>query len=345
MIDDAFLRHVAALQANLKMLESQSDALSDLADMKELRLYKSRLTEYIAAHTKAGNLPEDPFHVIAQRLEPISKFFTAAEKECMLLADWKAEWLKSVPPVSLVDLQSAKIELSEIAASVPQIQEHLRGYLYLIDSEIEPSMVDIYPELLACAQCLTNLQIPYQMQVRRRLYDFAQNEGVLSEEIFTHIVAMSSRINELITLHGNHTRALNEADTHLENHNFRKAEKVVHSFGKSRFSDLNYETVESRLKKLQDIFKQFNNIESIFNKRIRHGRLNDLNAQLNRLRMLITNPDSELGRECMNLFHKMSYRCYLERQKKYIRNTIIVLSLIVAAGLIVYYGQILFSAI
>ena len=40
MIDDAFLRHVAALQANLKMLESQSDALSDLADMKELRLYK-----------------------------------------------------------------------------------------------------------------------------------------------------------------------------------------------------------------------------------------------------------------------------------------------------------------
>ncbi|MBU6171582.1 MAG: hypothetical protein KGQ87_08875, partial [Verrucomicrobia bacterium] len=121
MIDDAFLRHVAALQANLKMLESQSDALSDLADMKELRLYKSRLTEYIQAHTKAGNLPEDPFHVIAQRLEPISKFFTAAKEECKRLTDWKADWLKSVPAVSLADLQSTKTELDEIVASVPHV--------------------------------------------------------------------------------------------------------------------------------------------------------------------------------------------------------------------------------
>jgi hypothetical protein len=345
MIDDAFLRHVAALQANLKMLESQSDALSDLADMKELRLYKSRLTEYIEAHVKAGNLPDDPFEVIAQRLGPISKFFSTANEECKRLAVWKADWLKSVPAVSLADLQSAKTELGEIIASVPQVQKHLRGYLSSIDCETTPSMVDIYPELMASAQCLTNLQIPYQIQVRRRLYDFAQNEGCLSEEISTHIAAMSSRIDELITLHGNHIRTLNEADIHLENHNFRKAEKVVHSFGKGRFSDLNYDTVESRLKKLQEIFKQFNNIESIFNKRIRHGRLNDLNAQLNRLRVLITKPDSELGRECMNLFQKMSYRCYLERQKKYVRNAIIVFSLIVAAGLIVYYGQILFSAI
>ena len=344
MIDDAFLRHVAALQANLKMLESQSDALCDLADMKELRLYKSRLTEYIQSHTKAGNLPEDPFQVIARRLELISKFFAEAKEECKRLTDWKADWLKSVPAVSLADLQSAKIELEDLVDSVPQIQDKFRQYLSSIDSETTPSMVDIYPELLACAQCLTNLQIPYQIQVRRRLYDFVQNEGYLSEEISTHLVATRSRIDDLITLHGNHTRALNEADIHLENHNFRKAEKVVHRFGKSRFSDLNYDTVESRLKKLQDVFKQFNNIESIFNKRLQHGRFNDLNAQLNRLRMLITRPDSELGRECINLFQKMSYRCYLERQKKYVRNAIIVLSIIVAVGFIVYCGSLIFSA-
>jgi hypothetical protein len=345
MIDDAFLRHVAALQANLKMLESQSDALSDLADMKELRLYKSRLTEYIAAHAKAGNLPEDPFQVIARRLEPISKFFTEGKKTYERLINWKADWLKSVPAVSLADLQAARTELGEIVASNPQIQEYLRGYLSLIDFEITPSMVNMYPELLACAQCLTNLQIPYQMQERRRLYEFARNEGCLSEEISTHIAAISSRINELITLHGNHKRVLNEADAHLENHDFRKAEKVIHIFGQGRFSDLNYDNIESKLKKLKDIFRQFNNIESSFNKRIKHGRLNDLTGQLGRLRVLITKPDSELGRECLNLLQKMTYRCYLERQKKFVRNSIIVLSIIVATFLIVYFGQILVSAI
>ncbi|MEI7927507.1 MAG: hypothetical protein WCH40_03085, partial [Verrucomicrobiales bacterium] len=112
MIDDAFLRQVAALQANLKMLESRSDTLSDLADMKELRLYKARLSDYIEAHASAGDLPRDPFQAIEQRLVALSEFFTAADQEYQRLKNWKADWINSVPAVSLADLQSARTALA-----------------------------------------------------------------------------------------------------------------------------------------------------------------------------------------------------------------------------------------
>lgn len=315
MIDDAFLRHVAALQANLKMLESQSDALSDLADMKELRLYKSRLTEYIAAHTKAGNLPEDPFHVIAQRLEPISKFFTAAKEECKRLTVWKADWLKSVPAVSLVDLQSAKTELNEIVDSNPQIQEYLRGYLSSIDWDTSSDKVDLHPELLACAQCLSDLSLPQKAEDRLGFYLFAHNEGHAAKNIASHFEAVRLRIEDLMVLHDEHVRALKEAERHLENHDFRKAEKFIESFGKCRFSDLDYARVESRLKNLQSQFEQFKNLESVIDERLQQGRHKEISKKIHELRMLITKPNSELGRESLMILGRME-TCFSESNKR-----------------------------
>jgi formylglycine-generating enzyme required for sulfatase activity len=305
MIDDAFLRHVAALQANLKMLESQSDALSDLADMKELRLYKSRLTEYIEAHTKAGNLPEDPFQVIAQRLGPISKFFTKAKEECKRLTDWKADWLKSVPAVSLSDLQVAKTELDEIVDSNPQIQEYLRGYLSSIDWDTSSDKVDLHPELLACAQCLSDLSLPQKAEDRLGFYLFAHNEGHAAKNIASHFEAVRLRIEELIELHESHACAFVEAERHLENHDFRKAEKFIESFGKFRFSDLDYARVESRLKNLQSQFEQFKNLESKIDERLQQGRHKEISKKIHELRMLITKPDSELGRDSLELLGRM----------------------------------------
>ena len=305
MIDDAFLRHVAALQANLKMLESQSDALSDLADMKELRLYKSRLTEYIEAHVKAGNLPDDPFEVIAQRLGPISKFFSTANEECKRLTVWKADWLKLVPAVSLVDLQSAKTEIEDLVDSVPQIQEHLRGNLSSIDWDISSDTVDLHPELLACAQCLSDLSLPQKAEDRLGFYLFAQNEGHAAENIASHFEAVRLRIEELMVLHDEHVRALKEAERHLENHDFRKAEKFIESFGKFRFSDLDYARVESRLKNLQSQFEQFKNLESKIDERLQQGRHKEISKKIHELRMLITKPDSELGRDSLELLGRM----------------------------------------
>lgn len=308
MIDDAFLRHVAALQANLKMLESQSDALSDLADMKELRLYKSRLTEYIAAHAKAGNLPEDPFQVIARRLEPISKFFTRAEEECKRLTVWKADWLKSVPAVSLADLQSAKTELEDLVDSVPQIQEYLRGYLSSIDWDISSDKVDLHSEVLACAQCLSDLSFPQKAEDRLGFYLFAHNEGQLAAKIASHFEAVRLRIEELIELHEAHACTFVEAKRQLENHDFRKAEKFIESFWEFRFSDLDYARVESQLKKLQSQFDQFKNLESRIEERLQQGLYKETSKKIDELRMLINKPNSELGRESLVILGRIETR-------------------------------------
>jgi formylglycine-generating enzyme required for sulfatase activity len=327
MIDDAFLRHVAALQANLKMLESQSDALSDLADMKELRLYKSRLTEYIQAHTKAGNLPEDPFHVIAQRLEPISKFFTLAKEECKRLTVWKADLLKSVPAVSLVDLQSAKTELDEIVDSNPQIQEYLRGYLSSIDWDTSSDKVDLHPELLACAQCLSDLSLPQKAESRLGFYLFAHNEGHAAKNIASHFEAVRLRIEELMVLHHEHVRAFKEAERHLENHDFRKAEKFIESFGKSRFSDLDYSRVESQLKNLQSQFDQFKNLESRIEERLQQGLYKETSKKIDQLRMLINKTNSELGRESLVILGRIETR-FQEANKRRRKLLIAALALI-----------------
>jgi hypothetical protein len=342
MIDDAFLRHVAALQANLKMLESQSDALSDLADMKELRLYKSRLTEYIQAHTKAGNLPEDPFHVIAQRLEPISKFFTLAKEECKRLTVWKADLLKSVPAVSLVDLQSAKTELDEIVDSNPQIQEYLRGYLSSIDWDTSSDKVDLHPELLACAQCLSSLSLPHKAKDRLGLYQFAHNEGQLAEKIASHFEALRSRIEELINIHELHENHLVEIDRHLEKHDFRSAEHIWVRMRDGRFSDINYAPLESRQHTLNNLLREFKTLDSTIDQRLKNGEYKSVELELDNLQKTIAKHDSELGRECLELLKKIENRCLIEskiRRKRNIGNIFFlffILSPLIAFIILVY---------
>ncbi|MEY5019146.1 MAG: hypothetical protein RLZ22_234 [Verrucomicrobiota bacterium] len=337
MIDDAFLRQVAALQANLKMLESQSDALSDLADMKELRLYKSRLNEYIDEHAKAGNLPRDPFEVIAQRLEPISKFFTDAKKECKRLTEWKADWLKSVPCVSLADLQAARAELDEIVATVPLIQERLRSYLSRLDWDSSSGSVDLHPELLVCAQCIAGVSIRKKPQDRIESYQFAHNEGLIAQRVASHIERIRLRIDELVVLHETHTWALVESEKHLQNHDFRKAEKLIESFGQSRFSDVNYAPLESSLKKLQGQIDEFKNLESTIDEQLKQSRYKEISEKIDQLSLLITRPDSEFGIEAASSLDHMrasllSYQS-LRRKKQIIAGSVIAFIII---GIIVF---------
>ena len=321
MIDDAFLRHVAALQANLKMLESQSDALCDLADMKELRLYKSRLTEYIQSHTKAGNLPEDPFQVIARRLEPISKFFAEAKTTCKRLTVWKADWLKSIPAVSLADLQSAKTELDEFVAYAAQMQEYLRGYLSAMDWDFSSDSVDLHPELLACAQCLTDMSLPQKAKDRQGFYQFAHKQGHMNEKIASHFEAARLRIGELTNIHELHVNYLVEINRHLENHDFRSAEHIWVRMRDGRFSDINYAPVESRQHTLNNLLREFKTLDSSIDQRLKNGEYKAVKLELDNLRKTIEKHDSELGRECLELLKKIENRCMIESKIRRKRNT------------------------
>ena len=308
MIDDNFLRQTAALQANLKMLESQQDALSDFQDMQALRVYKARLVDYIEVHSNAGHLPPDPFQVIQQRLVAVSEFFTVADQECERLNNWRADWLKSVPAVDLAELQSARTELAERVAEVPHIQDRLRQRLSPLDWDTSTTTVDLHRELLACAQCVSGLKLPPIPERRRCLYQFTRGEGPLAKKTAAHFTAMGLRIEELIALHASHVKDLAHTDHHLSNDSFRSAEKSFKNLGSDRFSDVDYSMVESRLRKAMGVLAQFTSLDLSLNQLLEKGEYKAVRAELSQLRRLIEKPDSELGREALALLHKMDSR-------------------------------------
>ena len=301
MIDETFLRQTAALQANLKMLESQQDALSDFQDMQALRQYKARLVDYIEAHSKAGNLSPDPFQVIQQRLIAVSDFFTAAENEYKRFTSWKKSWIKGIPNISLSDIQSAKTELSHLVAELPHVKQRLWQMLSALDWDTSSSTVDLHPELLACAQCVDALKLPSKDGSRNDLYQFAQGEGKLAKGVSTHLTAMGLRIEELIAHHADHVKTVAEGGALLAKQNFRSAGKMLEKIGKNKFSDINYSNLESGLKEQLALVGRFAAMASSIKERLTKGELKSVKEELGKLRALAGNPASEFGHETSEL--------------------------------------------
>ena len=286
------------------MLESQQDALSDFQDMQALRLYKARVVDYIEAHSKAGQLPPDPFQVIQQRLIAVSDFFTAANNEYKRFTSWKKSWIKGIPNISLSDIQSTSSELSDLVAELPHAQQRLRQILSTLDWDTSSSTVDLQPELLACTQCVAELKLPNKEGSRNDLYQFAQGEGKLAKEVSTHLAAIGVRIEELTQQHAIHAQAIVDAEVHASNHDFRSAENLFQGLGKDRFSDIDYVRVETRIAELVGLFQQFTRFDSSLAKQLKEGDFKITAEKLDQLRALIR-PDSELGREALALLQKM----------------------------------------
>lgn len=265
MIDETFLRQTAALQANLKVLESQQDALSDFQDMQALRQYKARLLDYIENHSKAGHLPSNPFQVIEKRLIAVSEFLKAAEQEYQRLTSWKKGWIKSIPNISLSDIQSARAELSNLVTELPHLQQRLRDMLSALDWDTSSSTVDLHAELLVCAQCVDGLKIQIKEENRRNLYQFALGEGKLANALSSYLSAMGQKMEELISLHKKHQELLAEAEAHLAEENFRSAERVVKIYDKQRFSDIDYNRVDFLLQEQLSVMQQFADLEDRIN--------------------------------------------------------------------------------
>lgn len=305
MIDDLFLRQAAALQANLRVLESQSDTLSDLADMKELRHYKARLAEFIEAHAATGQLPRNPFGVVEQRLAALSEFFAAADEGFRRLHTWHRDWLKSVPAVTLADLHAASAELDALVAETPTLQQGLRAMLEPLDWDTSAASPDLHPELLACAQALSGLTVPEQAKRRHELHAFAHAHGPLVQQVSQHFGAIAARIQELITLHGQRVAAVADAEQAVEKHDFRTARQRLDSLRKRSFTDLNEQAVRAKLRNLEAIFKRFSDGKESLDQRLKMGEYQAVEAEIGQLRQLITKPDSELGRDGLALLREM----------------------------------------
>jgi hypothetical protein len=313
------------------MLESQQDALSDFKDMQALRLYKARLVDYIEAHSKAGHLPPDPFQVIQQRLIAVSGFFTAADQEYKRFTSWKKSWIKGIPNISLSDVQSARSELSDLVAELPHVQQSLWHMLSAQDWDTSSSTVDLNPELLVCAQCVNGLKLPNKQGRRHELYQFARGEGELAHGVSTHLTAMDRRIEELSQLHAVHAQHIANAEIHALNHDLRSAEKIFHDFGKDRFSDLDYSVAETPIAELSGFLKQLKIFETSLDKQLKKYDLKIVKGKLDHLRTY-PRSDSELGRECLVLCHKMASKI-ASAQKKHKQRKVtltVVISLFIA---------------
>ena len=74
--DESFLRAVAALQAQISLINAEADELTDLGDMQAQRKLNAELKEYVAAHSASGIIPSDPLQIISERLKVLSEFFS-----------------------------------------------------------------------------------------------------------------------------------------------------------------------------------------------------------------------------------------------------------------------------
>lgn len=343
------LRKTAALQAQLKILDSQSDILSDMSDMKELRSFRSSLSELIIEHSANGNLPDNPLGIINERLKSLKSFFDQSDVELNRLLSWKADWLNQFPKVSLAELHQVQTELSEIKTQLPRIEERLRGMLKPLDWNTISGSPDLHEELRICAEIMPREEIEgsdgsmggiilqgSEKSYRSNLpesrdcadqYEFAHSEGEAFYKVLAHLNNVAKRLDELISLHEKHQELLAEAAAHLAEENFRSAERVVKIYDKKRYPDIDYKKVDSLIQRQLTVWQKFNDLRT----RIHRKNFKEVRQNLRQLQGIDMRSGSELEREIsiLRLAIEHSLDTYENARKKSLRTKSIVIFLIV----------------
>ena len=361
-IDDALkeiaLRKTAALQAQLKILDSQSDILTEMSDMKELRVLRSNLSEFIGEQSTNANLPDNPLAMITDRLASLKTFFVQSDKELNQLLGWKADWLNQFPKVSLAELHQVKTELAELKNQLPSIQERLRSMLNPLDWGISGGFPELHQELRICAELMPREEIedrgestggiilPGSKKSYRSYlpesgacadqYEFAHSAGVANDQVIGHLGKVDKRIDELICLHEKHHALLVEAEAHLANENFRSAEKVVKIYDKQRFPDIEYKKVDSLLQRQHTVWKKFADLDAQLNA----GNFREARENLRKLNGIDIKSVSELEAAVSILRKSIEESIdvhYKARKKSFMQTLIGIFLVVVAVGSLLAY--------
>jgi hypothetical protein len=302
---DQFLRQVAILQAKLGMIESQSGCLVDLADMEKIQFFKSSLGYFIREKASEGKIPPNPLQILKWRLEEFRKFYKKAGEVFNYYNDWAREWLHAIPFVTLSSLHATNEKLNALERDLPDVKIKLKDMIRQLDWDNSSGRADLHGELITCAQLMGEFDLPDSVDQRQQLYDFAYNQGNLSMKVNSHLQTMRRRINELIKLHDKHKQELKKADNSAVNHDFRTGRKHLHFVGKNSFSDLNKNSVESKVEELEKIFNKISNYSIPKQDCIELSSFSKISSEIEDLCRLITRPDSELGREGLMLINKL----------------------------------------
>jgi hypothetical protein len=198
--DEPFLRSVAAVQAQMSLINAEADELTDLGDMQAQRKLKAELNEYVSAHSDSGIIPSNPLEVIGDRLKDITKLFSDAK----LLLHELSETTKIVPYNELksISLDGLKVELEqvkEMETALPARNENLKQQSNPLDWS-ESSPAHLYPELLVCASAL-GVELPEDKEERREIYEFSSCSGNSLEKAKEKLKAKEKDIHELIDTH------------------------------------------------------------------------------------------------------------------------------------------------
>ena len=146
--DESFLRTVAAVQAQMSLINAEADELIDLGDMQAQRKLKAELNEYVSAHSDSGIIPPNPLEVIGDRLKDISKFFSDTKLlQIELLNIGENIHLSSAKKI--VSGQGCSISLDYLKSVLEELSaanESLPSKLELLKLRLDPlDWVDNYP--------------------------------------------------------------------------------------------------------------------------------------------------------------------------------------------------------
>jgi hypothetical protein len=342
------LRAVGALQANLVLLESQSQTLVELADMQALRGYKNRLAKFVAAHAAAGSLPADPLATVRVRVEHAARFFAEAGKLVSEFKSLRKDWLREAAPNGLPVPAVGHKELQAALEKVRTLPENFPEQWYKLRELIDPqdwNDSDIPQEYLICAEGGVAIPLPPDRAVRRNLYALAQGSGPLVGEIRASLAALEQRIKELLVIRERHRVVVEEVVALTAQHQFRGAAGRMGSilaefpkelaqsqsrtaltpFSYHGFSDVPYKGAMEGLQALFAIHAQCVAAADSCQARLEREGPKSVQMEVKVLRALLVQPASELGQECALLCHAISADISGKRQHRLIRLGVVAL--------------------
>lgn len=210
----ALTRELAVYQAKIRLLDSVSDVLTDLADIQVCRKLKSDIDEFISLKSSQGEIPHDPLDHVCGELRNLETALTETDNACTAIFNVIGS-LKHSKPLTLT-----REALCEFQQRIAEWETDPVGRLNALasgfrESDWNLSANDLEPELLTVAQLacpdLTLHKLP-----RFDLFLFTQQSGTLHEQIWGKygiqdcLTDLHSRCDSLLRLHEQHQHASDE---------------------------------------------------------------------------------------------------------------------------------------
>lgn len=257
--DEPLLRSVAALQAQCRLLDSQGDVLTELADMQAQRQLRVDLDEYIAAHSTGGTLPNNPLEVIAERIEKLSNLFS--DLNIISESGYNISG-QDLPLATLEELKESLIKAEQARSDLPKQAENARQQIDPLDWGQINGEWDLHPELLLCADILS-LELPSISTDRNWIFLLSKGDDGALKEPLEKLEICLKRKRQLIETHEQHRQALDKSSEATSEGNYRTACRILTDIGirvdnPEGFRDLPYAKVG---REISDIKNRINEIE------------------------------------------------------------------------------------